>query len=476
MTMSDFLRAICFAFLLAPVNAGYATDLWIPITTATLVPHPTGIPGNAVLNQEVGPKVRSSDLWATQIDGLARDELGAVGEQLVHEFYPATEPTGTLNLLPKLDPTKSGPDRLVKLPDGTVRLHEIKTSRGGWPGRGVLWTEVKVDGVSVTVQQLDDKWIDAWAQRVRAAGEGALPEDLNAVAEVLKARDNGKLVRIFDEVHAKDFKVRSSFVRPLADGSLVFEDKMGPLRIERSLKRLALYRKKLADLRSTQRSTAAMMSSDKALGSGVLSGQLPLVVARRSRQTGGLTWKAEAKAAGKSGWLSKQAAKETKRAMAVSSTRGGKQLLSSVELSASRKASSHILSKAARWAGPLALATTAAIEATEFASTWRGYRGGDISYNTFGRSVMKQASRLAGASYGWGFGSAAGAWAGAFGGPFIWITEPVGFYGGGLIGGVAGYLFGNRVASRGADYLFGEIDNDTKADFESEFLAMPFPG
>ena len=98
----------------------------------------------------------------------------------------------------------------------------------------MLWTEVKVNDVRVKVQQLDDKWIDAWAQRVRAAGIGASPEDLNAVAEVLEARDNGKLVRILDEVHAKDLKVRSSFVRPLADGSLAFEEKMGPLSITRA--------------------------------------------------------------------------------------------------------------------------------------------------------------------------------------------------------------------------------------------------
>ena len=196
----------------------------------------------------------SADPWSDVFTTItATDELGTIGEQLVHEFYPATEPTGTINLLPKLDPTKSGPDRLVQLPDGTVRIHEIKTSRNGWPGRGVLTTEVKLNGVSVKVQQLDDQWIDAWAQRVRASGSGASLEDLNAVTEVLKARDQGRLVRIFDEIHGMDGKIRSSFVRPAADAGLVFEEKMGPLSLKRQLDKLAAYRRRFADLRSAQR-------------------------------------------------------------------------------------------------------------------------------------------------------------------------------------------------------------------------------
>ncbi len=206
------------------------------------------------------------DPWSDVFETItATDELGTVGEQLVHEFYPATEPTGTINLLPKLDPTKSGPDRLVKLPDGTVRIHEIKTSRAGWPGRSVLWTEVKVDGVSVKVQQLDDKWIDSWAQRVKALGSNASPDDLTAVAEVLKARDEGKLVRIFDEIDAMDGKIRSSFVRPISNGSLVFEEKMGPVSMKRSLDKLADYRRRFADLRSGQRLKEAVFADPRAV-------------------------------------------------------------------------------------------------------------------------------------------------------------------------------------------------------------------
>lgn len=206
------------------------------------------------------------DPWSDVFETItATDELGTVGEQLVHEFYPATEPTGAVDLLPKLDPTRSGPDRLVLLPDGTVRIHEIKTSRAGWPGRSVLWTEVKVDGVSVKVQQLDDKWIDSWVQRVRAPGSSAAPDEVKAVAELLRARDEGKLVRLFDEIHAMDGRIRSSFAHPIADGSLVFEEKMGPVSMKRSLSKLADYRRRFADLRNGQRLKTAVFTEPRAI-------------------------------------------------------------------------------------------------------------------------------------------------------------------------------------------------------------------
>jgi hypothetical protein len=203
-----------------------------------------------------------SDVWETV---TATDEVGTLGEQLVHDFYPATEPTGTVNLLPKLDPTKPGPDRLVKLPNGKVHIHEIKTLRYGWPGKSSLSKTVKLNGIEVDVQQLDDKWIDAWAQRVRASGSVATPEELNAVSEVLQARDEGRLVRIFDEIYGVEGKYRSSFVKPAADGSLAFEEKMGPLSMKRSLDKLANYRQRFADVRNKQSLKNAGFSEPRAI-------------------------------------------------------------------------------------------------------------------------------------------------------------------------------------------------------------------
>lgn len=203
-----------------------------------------------------------SDIW----EGVtATDEVGALGEQLVHDFYPATEPTGTVNLLPKLDPTKPGPDRLIKLPDGTVRIHEVKTLRFGWPGKGSLSKRVKLNGIDIDVQQLDDRWIDAWAQRVRASGINATLDERNAVAEVLRARDEGRLVRIFDEIYGVEGKYRSSLVKPLADGSLAFEEKMGPVSMKRSLDKLSDYRQRFADFRNTQSLKNAGFSEPRAI-------------------------------------------------------------------------------------------------------------------------------------------------------------------------------------------------------------------
>lgn len=206
-----------------------------------------------------------ADPWSDVFETItATDELGSVGEQLVHEFYPATEPGGTIDLLPKLDPTRAGPDRLVKLPDGTVKIHEIKTSWTEWPGQGALRTEVRVNGVKTSVRQLDDRWIDAWAERVRTAGEASSAEERRAVTEVLKARDEGRLVRIFDEIHGADGKIRSSFVRPGTNGTLAFEEKMGPLSLKRQLGKLAEYRTRFADVRTGQRLTGSVYAKPSA--------------------------------------------------------------------------------------------------------------------------------------------------------------------------------------------------------------------
>jgi hypothetical protein len=200
-----------------------------------------------------------SDAWETI---TAPDEVGTVGEQLIHEFYGANDPLGTTNLLPKLDPTKSGPDGLFRLPDGTVRIHEVKTSRGGWPGRGVLWTEVSLDGRRVEVQQLDDRWIDAWVARVRNANPPSAT-DLRAAEEVVLARREGRLLRVFDEVYGVSGQIRSSVAKPFA-GALMFEEKLAAVEIKNTA-RLTENRMAFAELRQRQRQVGAVMTEMETL-------------------------------------------------------------------------------------------------------------------------------------------------------------------------------------------------------------------
>ena len=200
-----------------------------------------------------------SDSWETV---TATDEVGTLGEQLVHDFYGGSDPPGTTNLLPKLDPTKSGPDGLFRLPDGTVRIHEVKTSRGGWPGRGVLWTEVSLNGRKVDVQQLDDRWIDAWVQRVRNATPPS-EIDLRAAEEVILARKEGRLLRVFDEVYGATGQMRSSVAKPFA-GALMFEEKLAAVEVK-NLENLLEHRRAFVALRERQRLVSAVTADTEAI-------------------------------------------------------------------------------------------------------------------------------------------------------------------------------------------------------------------
>jgi hypothetical protein len=176
-----------------------------------------------------------------------------------------------------------------------------------------------------------------------------------------------------------------------------------------------------------------------------------------------------------SAWLTKRTAKESTRAIAVASQRGTQRALAEASKRASTAASKQILAKAARYAGPVAMAIAVAIEAKEFVNIAFAYHSGDISRKEFARRAITAAGGLAGAYYGFGPGAVTGAWVGAFGGPVAWATVPIGGLVGGAIGSVGGYYVGSTAAAYGADSLLGNIDSEIREKFEDNFLATAFP-
>ena len=182
-------------------------------------------------------------------------------------------------------------------------------------------------------------------------------------------------------------------------------------------------------------------------------------------------------------WLTKQAAKESTRAIAVASQRGTQRALAKASTRATVIASKQILAKAARYAGPIAMAVAIAIETKDFVDIVFAYRRGDISGKEMGRTAITTVGSIAGgyagASYGAGAGAVAGAYIGAFGGPVAWATVPIGGVLGGFVGlvtgGVAGAMGGGAAASYGANAYFGSINTKIRGKFEDEFIAMAFP-
>lgn len=197
--------------------------------------------------------------------------------------------------------------------------------------------------------------------------------------------------------------------------------------------------------------------------------------AERDWATRHLAWWDQIHATSRSGWLAKEASQETTKALSTAAKRVPQRALAEASRQASQKTGRLILAKAAKYAGPVAMAIAVALEGKEFADIALAYRRGDISYREAGRRGIVAAGGLVGAYYGFGSGAAAGAWVGAFGGPFAEITVPVGTVVGGMIGAVAGGLGGGAAASYGANAFLGDIDSEIRDKFESSFVNMAFP-
>jgi len=161
---------------------------------------------------------------------------GYVGERLMDDFYAAS---GRKEILGKMGPTQTGPDRIFQLRNGTIEVHEVKLHED-WPGAKALTTEVE----STKVDQLSDEWLDSWMRRVRG-NPLAGPEELRAANEVEKARRVGKLTRVYDEIKASSGHFRSSVALPKGTTEVQLRDLQGPLRLERYLSKSTSIRKEL---------------------------------------------------------------------------------------------------------------------------------------------------------------------------------------------------------------------------------------
>ncbi len=205
------------------------------------------------------PPSAYGDRWTDEVHAvITTEESGSIGEQISQGFYKTQDPVGAINLLPKIHSNIDGPDGLYLLPDGTVRMHEVKWGRDGWRGRSSLWTEVTLAGRKVEVQQLDDRWINAWIERVRSAKPPSSIE-LNAAKHVERARREGRLLRVFDEVSGHAGEFRSSVVEPFA-GALKFEERIAAVSV-RDPANLSEYRRVFAD-RQIKRQLAGQVAVD----------------------------------------------------------------------------------------------------------------------------------------------------------------------------------------------------------------------
>jgi len=149
---------------------------------------------------------------------------GYFGESHIDDFYVAA---GREDILGKWHPNGPGPDRIYRLRDGTIEIHEAKAYRD-WPGK----SEMNAELGGRQMYELSDAWIDQWALRVLGDPLSAACQK-NAVKIVQEARTNGSLVRIYDEISLQTGNWRSSNVFSEGQTNIRLESRSGPIKIER---------------------------------------------------------------------------------------------------------------------------------------------------------------------------------------------------------------------------------------------------
>ena len=196
------------------MNAHQAVVYWFALFVATL---------------SLGSEARLAD-WSPDVKGY-------VGENLVDSFYAKS---GRRELLGKLAPNASGPDRIYQRSDGVIEVHEAKFNKE-WRGKASLWHEVN----GKRMCELSDAWLDEWVRRVDSSLWANERE--RTCAQLVKAnRDSGKLLRVLDEVNYTDGKFRSYRVMVASRAEVSLEELQGPLKIQKFLSHAESLRVKYA--------------------------------------------------------------------------------------------------------------------------------------------------------------------------------------------------------------------------------------
>jgi hypothetical protein len=400
---------------------GWCSDFFMAAHSGALVDHPVGIP----------PSRRSLHAW--------NDGVGRWGESVGEQFLKREgKRQGFSEVMEVKNASNNGIDRILlkRVPDGVIkdfRFVEVKAHRSFRP----KLSSTK-HGMQMSRTHL--------ANILRQMRKSPTPEVQDLARQLARVQKSfGRNVDRFGEVLHINTRTGRLVRYKYANGQLV---------VHRNYSLENLFR-------------IVQKSPSKEL---------------RKWATRHLAMWDQIRATRMSAWLPKQAAKASTRAIAVASQQGTKRALAQALRGTATAVSGKILAKAARYAGPVAMAIAVAFEASEFVDIAIAYRSGSISGRELGRRTLTAVGGLAGAyvgaSYGLGAGAATGAWIGAFGGPFAWATVPAGTVIGGLVGsvagGVAGGLAGGTAASYGANALLGNIDEKIRDKFESQFLAMAF--
>ena len=163
-------------------------------------------------------------LLATPATEAPTELKGFFGESLADDIYQAAGRT----LVPyKMDPNMNGPDRLYRLANGIIEVHEVK-AYSGWAGQSALRTTAG----NVPTYELSQRWCEKWIQETMSSTTATNAEK-SAAAALADAMKNGKAKFIFDEFNLTTQQFRASEVLQIGLDNVSLSEKMGPMKLKR---------------------------------------------------------------------------------------------------------------------------------------------------------------------------------------------------------------------------------------------------
>ena len=149
---------------------------------------------------------------------------GFFGESLADDIYQAAGRT----VVPfKVDPNINGPDKIYRLENGMLEVHEVK-AYSGWAGKGAMRTTAG----EVPTYELSTRWCQSWIKKTLSSATASETEKAaaHALEEAMKTQ---KVKFIFDEFNLATQQFKSSEVIQVGLDNVSLTEKMGPVKLNR---------------------------------------------------------------------------------------------------------------------------------------------------------------------------------------------------------------------------------------------------
>ena len=150
------------------------------------------------------------------------DLKGFFGESLADDIYQAA---GRKIVPFKMNPNINGPDKIYRLPNGMLEVHEIK-AYSSWAGK----TAMRTTAAKVPTCELSTRWCENWIKETLSKGTASEAE--KAAASVLADAIKNKNVKfVFDEFNLTTQQFRMSDVLQVGLDDVKLVERMGPTKL-----------------------------------------------------------------------------------------------------------------------------------------------------------------------------------------------------------------------------------------------------